>query len=99
MATSVFRHNLTMCCVVVTPNMHRMHHSIDRHETDSNFDFNLLWWDHLFGTYRHQPALGHDDMILGIDRLREPRELWLDRMLWQPLRRETPAPHRPLAMP
>src|SRR5215470_13100264 len=72
--------------------MSRVHHSIDRRETDSNFGFNVPWWDRLFGTYRDQPALGHDRMTLGIDRFREPRELWLDRMLWQPLRRDAPVP-------
>jgi sterol desaturase/sphingolipid hydroxylase (fatty acid hydroxylase superfamily) len=72
--------------VVVTPEMHRVHHSIERRETDSNFGFNLPWWDRLFGTYRPQPALGHARMTLGIDRFRDPRELWLDRMLLQPLR-------------
>ena len=71
---------------VVTPEMHRVHHSIERRETDSNFGFNLPWWDRLFGTYRAQPALGHDRMTLGIDRFRDRRELWLDRMLLQPLR-------------
>ena len=72
--------------VVVTPDMHRVHHSIDRQERDSNFGFNVPWWDRLFGTYRPQPAAGHALMTLGIDRFRDPRELWLDRMLWQPLR-------------
>ena len=76
--------------VIVTPDMHRVHHSIDRRETDSNFGFNLPWWDRLFGTYRPQPAMGHDLMTLGIDRFRDPRELWLDRMLLQPLRDDPP---------
>ncbi len=49
---------------VVTPDMHRVHHSIDRRETDSNFGFNVPWWDHLFGAYRDQPALEHDRMIV-----------------------------------
>jgi len=61
-------------------------HSIDRRETDSNFGFNLPWWDRLFGTYRPQPALGHTGMVIGIDRFRSPRDLWLHRMLVQPLR-------------
>jgi sterol desaturase/sphingolipid hydroxylase (fatty acid hydroxylase superfamily) len=96
-ATSVFNHgnvrlpawlDRVLRLVVVSPDMHRVHHSIDRRETDSNFGFNLSWWDHLFGTYREQPALGHDRMTLGIDRFRAPRELWLDRMLWQPLRHD-----------
>jgi sterol desaturase/sphingolipid hydroxylase (fatty acid hydroxylase superfamily) len=72
--------------VVVTPEMHRVHHSIDRRETDSNFGFNVPWWDRLFGTYRAHPAAGHALMTVGIARFRDPRELWLDRMLWQPLR-------------
>jgi sterol desaturase/sphingolipid hydroxylase (fatty acid hydroxylase superfamily) len=70
--------------------MHRVHHSIDQCETDSNFGFFVPWWDRLFGTYRAQPALGHDRMTIGIDRFRESRELWLDRMLWQPLPRDVP---------
>ena len=74
----------------MTPEMHRVHHSVDRRETDSNFGFNLPWWDRLFGTYRAQPALGHLRMTLGIDRFRDPRELWLHRMLWQPLRGDAP---------
>jgi sterol desaturase/sphingolipid hydroxylase (fatty acid hydroxylase superfamily) len=79
--------------------MHRVHHSIDRQETDSNFGFNLPWWDHLFQTYRDQPARGHDHMTIGIDRFREPRDLWLDRMLWQPFRREVPARRHSTAPP
>jgi sterol desaturase/sphingolipid hydroxylase (fatty acid hydroxylase superfamily) len=98
-ATSMFNHgnvrlppwlDRVLRLVLVTPDMHRVHHSIDRHETDSNFGFNVPWWDRLFGTYRDEPALGHDRMTLGIDRFRTPRELWLHRMLWQPLRRDAP---------
>ncbi len=70
---------------VVTPDMHRVHHSIVVGETNSNFGFNLPWWDRLFGTYRAQPAAGHEAMTIGIEQFREPRELWLDRMLIQPL--------------
>jgi sterol desaturase/sphingolipid hydroxylase (fatty acid hydroxylase superfamily) len=71
---------------VVTPNMHRVHHSIVVRETNSNFGFNLPWWDRLFGTYRCQPAAGHDRMTIGLEQFREARELWLDRMLLQPFR-------------
>lgn len=94
-ATSMFNHgnvrlplplDRVLRFLVVTPDMHRVHHSIDRRETDSNFGFNLPWWDCLFGTYRAQPALGHDNMVLGIDSFRDARELRLDRMLLQPLR-------------
>jgi sterol desaturase/sphingolipid hydroxylase (fatty acid hydroxylase superfamily) len=74
--------------VLVTPDMHRVHHSIDPRETNSNFGFSLPWWDRLFGTYRAEPRDGHEAMTIGIDRFRSPRELWLDRMLLQPLRRE-----------
>tara|TARA_R110002012_G_scaffold28496_1_gene89524 strand:- start:1243 stop:2097 length:855 start_codon:yes stop_codon:yes gene_type:complete len=71
---------------VVTPDMHRVHHSIDPHETNSNYGFNLPWWDWLLGTYIAQPAKGHEGMEIGIEQFRTPRDLWLDRMLIQPLR-------------
>ena len=71
---------------VVTPDMHRVHHSIVVGETNSNFGFNLPWWDRLLGTYRDQPAAGHEGMTIGIEQFREARELWLDRMLLQPFR-------------
>jgi sterol desaturase/sphingolipid hydroxylase (fatty acid hydroxylase superfamily) len=74
-------------CFVVTPDMHRVHHSIVRSETDSNFGFNFPWWDRLFKTYRARPEAGHEGMTIGIDQFRDPRELRLDRMLTQPLRR------------
>ena len=72
---------------MVTPDMHRVHHSIDRRETDSNFGFNLPWWDRLFGTYRAQPAAGHDGMTIGIPLFRSADELRLDRLLLQPFRK------------
>jgi sterol desaturase/sphingolipid hydroxylase (fatty acid hydroxylase superfamily) len=94
-ATSMFNHsNIAMPQVVdrvvrllvVTPDMHRVHHSIRRRETNSNFGFNFPWWDRLFGTYRGQPDGGHDGMTLGLDSFRDPGEQRLDRMLLQPLR-------------
>ncbi len=72
--------------VVVTPDMHRVHHSAVHRETHSNFGFNLPWWDRLFGTYRDQPEAGHEAMTIGLDRFREGGELRLDRMLLQPFR-------------
>jgi sterol desaturase/sphingolipid hydroxylase (fatty acid hydroxylase superfamily) len=72
--------------MVVTPDMHRVHHSIKRNETNSNFGFNLPWWDRMFGTYRDQPIAGHTGMTIGIEQFRDPSELRLDRMLLQPLR-------------
>lgn len=74
--------------LVVTPDMHRVHHSVNPRETNSNFGFTLPWWDRLFGTYRGQPAAGHDGMTIGIEQFRSPREQWLDRMLLQPFRGE-----------
>jgi sterol desaturase/sphingolipid hydroxylase (fatty acid hydroxylase superfamily) len=71
---------------VVTPDMHRVHHSITPREADSNYGFNLPWWDRLLGTYCAQPAQGHEGMTIGIHQFRTPRELWLDRMLVQPFR-------------
>jgi sterol desaturase/sphingolipid hydroxylase (fatty acid hydroxylase superfamily) len=71
---------------VVTPDMRRVHHSVVVRETNSNFGFNLPWWDRLFGTYRAQPEKGHAGMTIGIEAFRTPRDLWLDRMLIQPLR-------------
>lgn len=99
-ATSLFNHsNVAMPgridrlvrLVVVTPDMHRVHHSILRQETDSNFGFNLPWWDRLFGTYRGEPQAGHDAMIVGLPAFRHERELRLDRMLTQPFRSDEPA--------
>jgi sterol desaturase/sphingolipid hydroxylase (fatty acid hydroxylase superfamily) len=71
---------------VVTPDMHRVHHSIDPRETNSNYGFNLPWWDRLLGTYVAQLAKGHHGMEIGIEQFRTRRDLWLDRMLIQPVR-------------
>lgn len=72
--------------IMVTPDMHRVHHSILPEETNSNFGFNLPWWDRLLGTYRAQPAAGHEAMTIGIEQFRTPRDQWLDRMLVQPIK-------------
>ena len=94
-ATSMFNHsNAAMPgwldrvarLIVVTPDMHRVHHSVLRHETDSNFGFNLPWWDRLFGTYRAMPEAGHDRMTVGLPIFRDPLELRLDRLITQPFR-------------
>lgn len=96
-ATSMFNHaNIYMpaACdrvlrwIVVTPDMHRVHHSIAPEETNSNFGFNMPWWDRAFGTYRPQPAAGHETMTIGIRQFRAPREQRLDRMLTQPFRED-----------
>jgi sterol desaturase/sphingolipid hydroxylase (fatty acid hydroxylase superfamily) len=75
--------------IVVTPDMHRVHHSIAARETDSNFGFNLPWWDRMFRTYRAAPAAGHRGMTIGLPTFREPGELRLDRLLTQPFRGAT----------
>jgi sterol desaturase/sphingolipid hydroxylase (fatty acid hydroxylase superfamily) len=94
-ATSMFNHsNVRMPArldrllrwFVVTPDMHRVHHSIVVRETNSNFGFNLPWWDRLFGTYRAEPEAGHETMTIGIEQFRQPAEQRLDRMLTQPFR-------------
>jgi sterol desaturase/sphingolipid hydroxylase (fatty acid hydroxylase superfamily) len=94
-ATSIFNHgniripeafDHVLRWFVVTPDMHRVHHSVLSRETNSNFGFNLPWWDRLFGTYRAQPAAGHEAMTIGIEQFRNRRELGLDRMLLQPFR-------------
>lgn len=60
--------------LLVTPDMHRVHHSIEQHETNSNFGFCLPWWDRLLGTYRATPARGHARMVLGLDAIRDQRQ-------------------------
>jgi len=74
--------------LVVTPDMHRVHHSVVPRETDSNFGFNLPWWDRLCGTYRPQPAAGHDGMTIGLREFRDPAQLTLLRLLVQPFARK-----------
>ena len=69
---------------VVTPDMHRVHHSVAPEETNSNFGFNLPWWDRMFGTYRDQPAAGHEGMTIGIEQFRDRKYLRLDWLLVQP---------------
>ncbi len=73
--------------LVVTPDMHRVHHSVEDHEANSNFGFNLPIWDRLFGTYKDQPDAGHEGMTIGIRDYRKPNEAdRLDGMLLLPFR-------------
>ena len=83
-ATSMFNHgnvrlpqalDRLLRLAVVTPDMHRVHHSIEDHETNSNFGFNLSVWDRLFGTYKAQPDAGHERMTIGIREHRDEREV------------------------
>src|ERR1035437_3484972 len=72
--------------LVVTPQMHQVHHSIERAETDSNFGFNLPWWGRLFGTYCVKPAAGEQGMTIGLPIFRDVAELAIVRLLTQPFR-------------
>ena len=92
-ATAMFNHanvrlplglDRVLRLVVVTPDMHRVHHSTSVPETNSNFGFNLPWWDRLLGTYRAQPEAGHESMIIGLTQFRDPKRLTLPWMLALP---------------
>ncbi|RKZ35979.1 MAG: sterol desaturase family protein [Gammaproteobacteria bacterium] len=73
--------------LVVTPDMHRVHHSVEDDEANSNFGFSLPWWDRLFGTYRAQPRRGHQGMVIGIRDYREPADVsWLPGLLSLPFK-------------
>lgn len=94
-ATAMFNHSnvrippgldRVLRLIVVTPDMHRVHHSVVPREANSNFGFNLPWWDRLFGTYRAEPAAGQEGMTIGLEQFRDPAEQRLDRMLTQPFR-------------
>ncbi len=87
-ATSMFNHgnvrlplwlDRALRFLIVTPDMHRVHHSEKPHETNSNFGFNLPWWDFLLGTYRAQPSDGHQHMTIGLAQFRDER---VDRLHW-----------------
>jgi sterol desaturase/sphingolipid hydroxylase (fatty acid hydroxylase superfamily) len=93
-ASSLFEHaNLSIPAridrglrlLVVTPDMHRVHHSVHRDETDSNFGFSFPWWDRLFRSYRAQPRDGHLAMTIGLNEFRATSDQRLDRLLLQPL--------------
>ncbi len=92
-ATSMFNHSniripekmdRILRLLVVTPDMHRVHHSVIIRETNSNYGFNLPWWDRLFGTYKDQPDKGHNDMVIGLSQFRDPQKLSLPRLLILP---------------
>jgi sterol desaturase/sphingolipid hydroxylase (fatty acid hydroxylase superfamily) len=94
-ATSLFTHSnirlpkaldRQLRLILVTPDMHRVHHSVIPSETDSNFSFNVSWWDLLLGTYRDQPKKGHDSMIIGLKEYRDPEKLGFWGLLLVPFR-------------
>ncbi|MEA1889371.1 MAG: sterol desaturase family protein [Pseudomonadota bacterium] len=73
--------------IVVTPDMHRVHHSVEDDEANSNFGFSLPWWDRLFGTYRAQPRGGHQGMTIGIHKYHDAKDVsWISGMLLLPFR-------------
>lgn len=75
--------------VIVTPDMHRVHHSVLRRETDSNYGFNLALWDRLFGTYVPQPERGHDGMTVGLSSFQDAAPTGLVWSLLLPFLRAT----------
>jgi len=93
-ATSMFNHSNVrlpgqidriLRLFIVTPDMHRVHHSVIKQETNSNYGFSLPWWDRLFGTYRDQPSAGHIAMTIGLSQFRNPDQLTLSRLLILPV--------------
>ena len=94
-ATSMFNHgnvslprsvDKVLRFIVVTPDMHRVHHSVIPRETNSNFGFNLPWWDRIAGTYRDQPSMGHDAMTIGLTQFLEAKRQTFLWMLLLPFR-------------
>jgi len=92
-ATSMFNHgniwiplslDRWLRLAVVTPDMHRVHHSVIPRETNANFGFNFPWWDRLCGTYRDQPEAGHAGMTIGLKEFRDQKDLTLPRLLILP---------------
>lgn len=90
-ATSLFNHanayiprglDRIIRLLIVTPDMHRVHHSVIMEESDRNFGFNFSWWDRLFGTYQAQPSAGHDGMTIGLADIRRPHSFF--RLLAMP---------------
>lgn len=96
-ATSMFNHgnvrlqaaDKIIRLIVVTPEMHRVHHSVIPRETNSNFGFNFPWWDRLAGTYRGQPEAGHVGMTIGLKQFQEDRKQTLWWMLALPFKGRT----------
>jgi sterol desaturase/sphingolipid hydroxylase (fatty acid hydroxylase superfamily) len=95
-ATSLFTHgnvrlpvgfDRVLRLILVTPDMHRVHHSVIPRETDSNFSFNASWWDRLLGTYCDQPEAGHDGMVIGLREYRDPDRLGVWGLLMVPFRK------------
>jgi sterol desaturase/sphingolipid hydroxylase (fatty acid hydroxylase superfamily) len=69
---------------IVTPNMHRIHHSAKRHENDSNYSTHFTFWDRLFGTYRAHPEEPHATMMIGLTQFRDVSQIRLDKFMLRP---------------
>jgi len=100
-ATAMFNHgnikiplplDKVLRSILVTPDMHRVHHSVVPAETNSNYGFNLPWWDRLFNTYRAQPEAGHNDMRIGLSEFTEAKKLGYLHLLIQPFHEPEPHP-------
>lgn len=96
-ATSMFNHSnfalphkleSVLRLFLVTPDMHRVHHSIRPIETDRNFGFNIPWWDRLFGTYLAEPHDGHRSMTIGLPIFRDKRATNVVHLLIQPFAKD-----------
>jgi sterol desaturase/sphingolipid hydroxylase (fatty acid hydroxylase superfamily) len=94
-ATSMFNHSnisvpvaadRVLRMVIVTPDMHRIHHSVDEFEHNKNFGFNFPWWDRLFGTYLEQPRLSQEQMEIGIRGFQDRESAGFLSLLMQPLK-------------
>ena len=81
--------------VVITPDVHRIHHSVVISESNSNFGASVPWWDRLFGTYTDQPAAGHEGMAIGLAECRERKHMGLMWALVEPFRRDNSQNHIP----
>jgi len=105
-ATSMFNHGNVRIArsidrwlrwAVVTPDMHRVHHSVETDETNSNFGFSLPWWDRAFGTYRAQPRAGHLEMTIGLQDLQQADPGGLLPLLSMPFKKKAAAKKKPAA--
>ena len=74
--------------IIVTPDMHRVHHSVSQSETNSNYGFSLSLWDRIFNTYLAQPEKGHEGMTVGLDIFRKTEDMRIDNLLLQPFKKE-----------
>lgn len=70
--------------VLVTPDLHRVHHSIDKQENNSNFGSLFSFWDRILGTYIAQPAAGHENMVIGLNEFRDLKHVRLHWILINP---------------